>query len=91
MASFLECRSACAFADMFMSGSDDGTARHFDMRESTGPHDVYGLRTGDIIGEEVTFVLGHLPACKASCRFCGTAVCNPMSVSIQDLLKSNVN
>ena len=48
---------------MFVSGSDDGTARHFDMRESIGCQDAYGLRTGDIIGEEVAFLLGHLPAC----------------------------
>lgn len=35
---------------MFMSGSDDGTVRHYDARDPASTTTIPGLRTGDLIG-----------------------------------------
>ena len=53
---------ACASVDIFVSGSEDGTARHFDLRDSS--QHIPGLRTGDIIGETLNlFIMAVLLAC----------------------------
>ena len=36
---------------MFMSGSDDGTVRHYDTREPASANSIPGMRTGDVLGE----------------------------------------
>ena len=36
---------------MFMSGSDDGTVRHYDMRDPASTTTIPGMRTGEMIGE----------------------------------------
>lgn len=38
-------------ADMFMSGSDDGTVRHYDVRDPASSTTIPGMRTGEMIGE----------------------------------------
>lgn len=36
---------------MFMSGSDDGTVRHYDTRDPASTTTIPGMRTGEMIGE----------------------------------------
>lgn len=38
-------------ADMFVSGSDDGTVRHYDVRDPASATTISGMRTGEMIGE----------------------------------------
>ena len=38
-------------AVMFMSGSDDGTVRHYDTREPVSASSMPGMRTGDVLGK----------------------------------------
>lgn len=35
---------------MFMSGSDDGTVRHYDTRDPASTTTIPGMRTGEMIG-----------------------------------------
>lgn len=44
----------CGYAAvMFMSGSDDGTVRHYDTREPASANSIPGMRTGDVLGEQL--------------------------------------
>lgn len=36
---------------MFVSGSDDGTVRHYDTRDPASTTNIPGMRTGEMIGE----------------------------------------
>ncbi len=38
-------------AVMFISGSDDGTVRHYDTREPASTSSIPGMRTGDVLGK----------------------------------------
>lgn len=38
-------------AGMFMSGSDDGTVRHYDTRDPASTSTIPGTRTGEMIGK----------------------------------------
>lgn len=38
-------------AVMFISGSDDGTVRHYDTREPASANSIPGMRTGDVLGK----------------------------------------
>ena len=40
-------------AVMFISGSDDGTVRHYDTREPASTSSIPGMRTGDVLGKPV--------------------------------------
>lgn len=78
---FLTCQHALsvrASADLFVSGSDDGTARHFDTRESVSSQDAADVRKGDIIGEQRN-AFHHIydAACipLISCICCCTLAC----------------
>ena len=43
--------AGCFPAVMFISGSDDGTVRHYDTREPASTSSIPGMRTGDVLGE----------------------------------------
>ena len=34
-----------------MSGSDDGTVRHYDTRDPASMNSIPGMRTGDVVGK----------------------------------------
>lgn len=44
---------------MFMSGSDDGTVRHYDTRDPASTSTIPGMRTGDVIGEAYHALKAH--------------------------------
>ena len=60
---------------MFISGSDDGTVRHYDTREAASTSSIPGTRTGDVLGESsqsCTSLLCHsslLAVCHTSSLF----------------------
>ncbi|KAL0033568.1 hypothetical protein WJX79_003993 [Trebouxia sp. C0005] len=37
---------------MFISGSDDGTVRHYDTREPASANSIPGMRTGDVLADQ---------------------------------------
>ncbi len=41
---------------MFISGSDDGTVRHYDTREPASTSSLPGMRTGDVLGRYHAFI-----------------------------------
>ena len=43
--------AGCFPAVMFISGSDDGTVRHYDTREPASTSSIPGMRTGDVLGK----------------------------------------
>lgn len=62
------CKACCVLcsAGMFMSGSDDGTVRHYDTRDPASTTTIPGMRTGEMVGKAY-HALRHMQLASKSC------------------------